>query len=151
MPPPEGTPNQFACFERSDEVVFIRKVSLVWWLSNKKKRVSPDRSYRFINSRASPDDDVLQLGDYATMMFKNQERMVQVLAFRFASGKKFYGSHYDPKRETGAEVECLCNFLEWNQNRVVKSNFLQRYINVKSYKNHITLKRDHSTGSLIRR
>lgn len=147
----DQVPTRFICFKRtgsSDERIFVLKASLIWWLSDKEKRSSSDRIYRFINDRNAPAEVKSRVGDFIVTKVKRVDCIAQILAFRFIGGKqKFYGDVYYSSSEDG--VEYLCNFLEENRNgTLVNSSKAQRWVNVKNYRRHITLKRDIPTGNV---
>lgn len=134
--------------ERGSEEIFIKKASLLWMLSSKGKKVSSDRVYRFMNERKGSTDGILVVGDYVYVKEKKTDRLVQLIAFRFASGKKYYGDHYDKSRANAEEVEVLCNFLRIRNSVIENLGRPQCYLNVKCYQKHLNVQRDLETGAL---
>lgn len=145
--PDEETRKQFIRFKQGDAFVYIKKMTLVWWLSIKERRGSTDRIYRFMSERKAPSSAGIWIGDYIEIMYGKKKHIVQVLDFRFVSGKKYYGDFYDHSKKTN-DIEALCNFLEWNNGNLVVSKLVQRYINVTNYKKTVHVKRDLKTGSI---
>lgn len=146
----EDEPNEarrnFICFSRDGNRVYIKKASLIWWLSADERKVSSDRVWRFVDDREKPSEVGLQTGDFVEMKYGKKMHIVQILAFRFADGKTFYGDRYDGKDDR--EVEALCNFYTLKRGIVTASEAPLRYINVKNRTRRIFLKRDLESGQL---
>lgn len=141
-----STPPSFICFSREGTRFYIKKASLLWWLSSSGKRVSTDRVQRFIEDREKHSDDVLQTGDFVEILHGKRKRIAQILRFRFTDGKAFYGYRYEGRDKRG--VEALCNLYELKNGIVSGVESSLCYVNVKSYKKHIHLKRDLASGNL---
>lgn len=140
------SPPNFICFSREGTIFYIKKSTLIWWLSAEGKRVSPDRVWRFIDDREHHSDGALQTGDFVEMKRGKKKHVVQILAFRFVDGKTFYGDRYENRDRR--EVEALCNFFEFKDGLLIASGVPLSYVNVKNCKNHVFLKRDLATGHL---
>lgn len=141
------TPRNFIRFTRDDVPIYIKKVSLVWWLSEDGKRVSTDRIWRFVNDRKVHCDKGVQTGDFVVINHQSVEQIVQILAFRFVDGKTFHGERYDNKDDK--EVEALCNFFKITNGAISNTKIDQCYVNVANVIKHVFVKRQFDTGKLV--
>lgn len=99
------------------------------------------------SERAVAED--VHIGDFIYMMFQGSKRIVQVIAFKFFIGKRFYGDIYKFNKQAEREVAALCTLYDCNEKSVSASLRDQRYINMKHFRGHVTLKRDLLTGDLF--
>lgn len=87
------------------------------------------------------------------MMLQGSKSIVQVIAFKFCIGKRFYGDIYKFNKQAEREVAALCTLYatlyDCNEKSVSTSLRDQRYINMKHFRGHVTLKRDIPTGNLV--
>lgn len=116
----------FICFSRDGTLFYIKKASLIWWLSADGKRVSSDRVYRFITEKGKNSDVGLQTGDFVEMTDGKKTKIAQILAFKFADGKTFYGDRYEGRDDR--EVEALCHFYVLKKGIVTACETFPRYI-----------------------
>lgn len=142
-----GSITPFIRFVCDGTPFYVKKATLIWWLSTDGKRVSTDRIYRFVNDRTPRNDKTLETGDFVEMKQKGVNRIVQIIRFRFADGKTFHGDQYKADK-SDQQVEALCNFFDCNNGIVTGSESCQRYINMKHYQKHVFLKRNLETGTL---
>lgn len=145
------SPRGFVVFLRGDTRFYIKKASLVWMLSTSSKRISTDRIYRFISEKKTPNGSNLQLGDFVITNFEKEPQLVQILAFRLRSGKKFYGDIclLQESDHIKSEAEMLLNFFKMHENLVKWEGRAQRWVSVQNYVKHVVLKRDIETGNLL--
>lgn len=144
----DDIPRHLTCFKQGDTRVYVRKSSLVWYLSSEKNRISTDRVYRYADSKQR--DGHLNVGDFAIFDYNNKEQFVQVISFKFTDGKRFYGDSYFIKENDTRGIEALCYFLENRDGKLIDADHLQhRYINVKSFKRVVSLKRSIESAELL--
>lgn len=144
----DETSRHLACFKQGDTRVYVRKSSLVWYLSSTKNRISTDRVYRYADNKQH--EGHLNVGDFAIFDYKNKEQFVQVISFKFTDGKRFYGDSYFMKKNDTRGVEALCYFLENQDGKLIDVDHLQpRYVNVKNFKRVVSLKRNIESAELM--
>lgn len=126
-------------------------MTLLWYLTTEGKRVSIGRVYRFINQDKVPNSDEVHLGDYVVMQFQGGTWIVQIISFKFFSGKRYHGDVYKLNNLNSTEkVAALCTFFHYtSQTKVITlSRRPQRYIDMENFESLVAVKRDIATGTL---
>lgn len=140
-------PKGFLAFKRNNEPVYLRKSSLLWMLTSKNSKISADRLHRFIDEKKIQGDDHVMCGDFVMMGSDDNapNRLCQVLGFKFLTGNPKFSAMSCPievEEEKARGVAVFCAFFRVTNNVVTAMRTVPKYIDMKKFKNHVTITRD---------
>lgn len=140
-------PRGFLAFKRNNEPLYLRKSSLLWMLTSKNSKVSADRLHRFINEKKVQGDDHVMCGDFVMMESDDNgpDRLCQVLGFKFLTGNPKFSAMSCPikvEEEKARGVAVFCAFFRVTNDVVTAMRSAPKYIDMKKFKNHVTIGRD---------
>lgn len=151
----QQTPKSFIAFEKNlnndmEEVTFIKKATLLYYLTSEKEYVSTDRNFRFMNNKKSYSEKIVE-GDFICVNYKSADHIVQVLSFRYDDGKAFKGDFYSielaKKLKLAKKVEIFVSFyLRKEEGRLISSKRERQFIKVDDYISHVVIKRNKVTA-----
>lgn len=146
-------PRGFVAFKINQEPVYLRKSSLLWMLTTKDSKVSSDRLHRFIDEKRVQGNNHVMCGDFVMMESDGTgaDRLCQVLGFKFLTGNSKFSAMSCPievDEEKARGVAVLCAFFQAENNVVTALKRVPKYVDMKKFKNHVTIKRDLDTDKI---
>lgn len=159
----------FMTFTFGEEIVFIRKSSLLWMLDPKTTKVSTDRVRRFHSETMKRSDGCIYIGDFIWMVPDKAGQssgsaalslLCQVMGFKYSSGKPNFAASFCPivaPNENARGVKVLCNLFKVaersGQNKIERVvtfwDVQMKYIDIIRYKCHAMLMRNLNSNEVL--
>lgn len=144
----------FVKFSRDDEIIQIRKSSLLWMMTTPGTKLSTDRNQRFVENddKAIANDRSIKIGDFIKVKWLNKEVICSVINFKFQNAKYKFTKNFCPikhKNGPGQGVNMFVDFYRTDGNFLVKTDDRERYIDIDSFIDHLKTTRDNLTQKYV--
>lgn len=150
----DKVPKSYIPVVRGGEHYLMKKYTVLWLLSVNSKKISSDRLRRFIGEKRVTLGNRVCVGDFIFMDDKDGEEVVcQVQSFAFKQGKKkFSGNSCPYTGDVAHAVKVLVQrfkIINRDASRFIEEEKVApSFIDMISYKRHISLKRHVTTGDM---